>query len=108
METHHQINHVLTDERRHWNAVDFQSFRRADCDIDYYMVVAKVTETPSISKWAAQNFDVERFSFKKLNEVKVKEEYYVKISSRFAALGNLVDDDDIIGAWENIRENIVA
>jgi hypothetical protein len=51
---------------------------------------------------------VERFSFKKLNEVKVKEEYYVKISSRFAALGNLVDDDDIIGAWENIRENIVA
>jgi hypothetical protein len=41
--------------------------------------------------------------------MEVKEWYQVKISYRFAALGNLDDDDDDVGdvdiskAWENVR-----
>jgi hypothetical protein len=37
---------------------------------------------------------MERFNFKKLNDMEVREKYEVKISDRFAALENLNDDDD--------------
>jgi hypothetical protein len=33
---------------------------------------------------------VETFNLRKLNYVEVKEQYQVKISNRFAALGNLI------------------
>jgi hypothetical protein len=49
---------------------------------------------------------MQRFNLKKLNEVESKRQYQVKISNRFAALENLVDDMDINRAWETIRENI--
>jgi hypothetical protein len=42
--THNQIDHVLIDRRRQSNILDVQSFRGADCDTDYYLVVAKVRE----------------------------------------------------------------
>jgi hypothetical protein len=35
------------------------SFRGADCDIDYYLVVAKVRERLAVNQQATQNFDVE-------------------------------------------------
>jgi hypothetical protein len=47
---------------------------------------------------------MERFNFKKLNEVEVKERYQVKISKRFAASETL----DISIAWDAVKENIVA
>jgi hypothetical protein len=49
---------------------------------------------------------MERFSLKKLNKAEGNERYGVKISNRFAALTNLVDDGDINKAWETIWENI--
>jgi len=70
---------------------------------------------------------MERFNFKKLNDMEIKEQYQVKISNRFAALENfttttttvvvVVDDDDdddgdevnISRAWESIiRVNMKA
>ena len=45
--------------------------------------------------YAAQNCDVERINFRKLNEVEVRNQYQVKISNRFAALENLNDSKDI-------------
>jgi len=45
-----------------------QSFRRAHCDTDHYLVVAKVRERLEVSKQAAQKFDGERFNHSKLNE----------------------------------------
>jgi len=50
---------------------------------------------------------VERFNLRKQNDVEVKEQYQVKISNRFAALENLVDDAvDISRAWESIVVNM--
>jgi hypothetical protein len=43
---------------------------------------------------------MERFNLKKLNEVEGKEQYWVEISYRFTALGNLDDDVDIKRTWE--------
>jgi len=40
----------------------------------------------AVSKQAAQKFDVERFSIRKLNELKVRKQDKIKISNRFAAL----------------------
>jgi hypothetical protein len=91
---------------RHSNILDVRSFRGADCDTDHYLVVAKLRERISVSKRARQNFYLERFDLKKLNDVEVKEKYQVEISNRFAASETLVQSFDINNAWENIRENI--
>jgi hypothetical protein len=65
--------------------------------------VAKLRERISVSKRARQNFDLERFELKKLNDVEVEEKYRVEISNRFAALESL---EDINNAWESTTENI--
>jgi hypothetical protein len=47
-----------------------------------------------VSKGAPQKFDMGRFNIQKLNDVVVKEQYQVTMSTRFAALESLDDDDD--------------
>ncbi len=83
-----------------------RSFRGADCDTDYYLVVGKVWERLAVSKQEAQKFGGERFNLRELNELEVREQYQIEITNRFAALENLSDDKDINRAWENIKENI--
>jgi hypothetical protein len=48
----------------------------------------------------------ERFNFRKLNELEVRKQCPIKIENRFAALENLSDSEDMIWAWENIKEII--
>jgi hypothetical protein len=36
--------YILIDMQKHSSILDGQSFRAADCDTDYYLVVAKVWE----------------------------------------------------------------
>jgi hypothetical protein len=68
-------------------------------------LVANVRERLAVRKQAAQKFDGERFNLRKLNEM-VKEQYHIEITNRFAALENLIVDEDVNRAWENIKENI--
>jgi hypothetical protein len=51
----------------------------------------------------AQNFDVERFNFKKLNGLEGRKQYQIQISDRFVVLENLNDREDIHRVWENIK-----
>jgi hypothetical protein len=51
---------------------------------------------------------MERFHFKKLNEVEGKEQYRVEVSNRFATLEDSDAEVEINSAWEMIRENIKA
>jgi hypothetical protein len=44
------------------------------------MIVAKLREQISISKWARQKFDLGRYDLRKLNDMEVKEQYQVEIS----------------------------
>jgi hypothetical protein len=99
-EKHNQIVHVLIDKRQHSRVVDIQCSRGADCDTDHYLMVAKVREKLSVSKRTAQNFGMERFNLKILNDVEVKEHCPVKISNRFAAVAHLDVDMDITRVWE--------
>jgi hypothetical protein len=69
-------------------------------------VVAKVRERLTVSKQAAQKFEAETFTLKKLSELEVRKQYQLKISNRFAAPENLNVSQDINRAWENIKENI--
>jgi len=48
----------------------------------------------------------ERYNLRKLNELEVKKQYQIEITNRFAALENFNDDEDINGAWEDIKENV--
>ena len=79
-----------------------RSFRRAD----HYLVIVKVRERLAVSKQVAQKFDWERFNLRKLREMEVKKQYQIEIKNKFAAVGNVSDNEDINRAWENIKENI--
>ena len=52
-------------------------------------MVAKVSDRLAVSKQAAYKFDGERFNLRKLNELKVRKQYLIEITNRFAALENL-------------------
>jgi hypothetical protein len=53
-----------------------------------------------------QNFDVERFILRKLNELECGNQYQIKISKRFLVLDNLNGSEDIHRVWDNIKESI--
>jgi len=42
--THNQIDHILIDRRCHSSILYVRSFRGADCDTDYYLVIEKIRE----------------------------------------------------------------
>jgi hypothetical protein len=44
--------------------------------------------------------------FRKINKLDLREQYEIKITKRFAVLGNLSNDEEINRAWENITEVI--
>jgi hypothetical protein len=67
-------------------------------------VVAKFRERLAVNKQRSQRFHMERFNFKKLNEVESKEQFRVEVSNRFAALEDLDAEVEINSAWETIRE----
>jgi hypothetical protein len=58
--------------------------------------VAKLRDRISVSKRARQNFDLERFDLKKLDDIEVKEKYQVEISNIFAALVSLDESVTLI------------
>jgi hypothetical protein len=97
---------ILIDKRRHSRILGVRRFRRADCDTDHYLVVARVSERLAVSKTAAQNSDGERFNLRKLHELEVRKQYQIEISNRFAALENFSDSEGINRTLENIKENI--
>jgi hypothetical protein len=66
-------------------------------------VVSEVRGELTVSKQAAQEFDVERFNVRKLSELEVRKQYQIGISKRFAALENLNDGENINMTWENIN-----
>ena len=49
---------------------------------------------------------MEKFNIMKLSELEVRKEYQINISSRFVAMENLQDSEDINRAWEHIKETI--
>jgi len=84
---HNHVDHILID-RRHSTILDMRSFRGADCDTVHHLVVPKGRERLTVSKRAAQDFHVERFNFRKLNELEVRKEYHIEITNRFAVWKN--------------------
>ena len=60
----------------------------------------------AVSKQATQKIDGKIFNLRKLNDLEVKKQYQIEITSRFVALGNFSYDDDINRAWENVKDNI--
>ena len=53
-------------------------------------MVAKLKEGLTVSKQAAQEFDVERFNLRKLSELEYRKQYQIKISNSFVALENIM------------------
>jgi hypothetical protein len=55
--------------------MDIRSFGGADCDTDHYLMVTKQRQRLSVSKRAAQSFDMEICRLKKLHRAEFKEQY---------------------------------
>jgi len=57
-----------------------------------------------------ENFDMERYKVKKLNDVEIKREYVAKIPNRSAGLENMESDDDVEKrrVWESIGGSVSA
>jgi hypothetical protein len=70
------------------------------------MMVSERQFRLAVRKQAAQKFDGERFNPRKLKELEFKKKYQIEITNRFAALENLIVDEDLNRAWENIKEDI--
>ena len=51
-------------------------------------MVAKVRERLAVNKQAEEKCDGERFNLRKLNELEVRKQYQIEITSRFATLEN--------------------
>jgi hypothetical protein len=66
----------------HSSILDVFSFGGADCDTDHCLVVAKVRERLAVNKQAAQNFDVERFNLRTLNELEFRKNIRLRYQTR--------------------------
>jgi hypothetical protein len=88
-QTHNQIDHILVDRRWRSCILDVRSFMGADCDTDYYLVVAKVRERLAVRKQETQKIDREKFNLRKLDDLEFRKQYRIKITNRFAALENV-------------------
>jgi len=60
----------------------------------------------AVRKEAAQKSDWGRFNVRKLNNLRVRKQYQIQFTNRFAALENVSEDEDINRVWESIKENI--
>jgi hypothetical protein len=55
-----------------------------------------------VNKQRSHTFNIERFNFKKLNEVQGKKQFCVEVSNRFAALKDLDTEMELYSACETI------
>jgi hypothetical protein len=72
--------HILIDRKWHSSIFDVRSFRGCDCDTDHQLVL-HIRERLSVRKRARQKSDIGLFHFKKLNDVKGKEQDRIKFSN---------------------------
>jgi hypothetical protein len=70
------------------------------------MMVANVKKKLAVAKQELLKFDAGRFNLRKLNELEVRKQFQIMILTRFTALENLSDIEDISRSWKNIKENI--
>jgi hypothetical protein len=62
--THIQIDHILTDRRRHSSVLDVRSFKEADCNTDHCLVVARVWERLAVNEQRSHRFHMEKLNLK--------------------------------------------
>jgi len=60
-------------------------------------------ERLAVSKHRANKFYWEIFNLRKLNELKVRKQYQIEISKRFATLEKCSDCEDINTSWVNTK-----
>jgi hypothetical protein len=65
--------------------------------------VATFRERLAVNKQRSHRFHIDRFNLKKLNNIEGKEQFFVEVSNRIAALEDLNAEVEINNAWETKR-----
>ena len=89
-----QIDHVLVRHKHRTSLQDVRVYRRADCDSDHHLVVAKVLMKLSCERRnrveRTRKTDIE-----KLQNEDTRAEYQLELTNRFAALQDEASWDDV-------------
>jgi hypothetical protein len=66
-------------------------------------MVANVREKLAVAKQELLKFYAGRFNLRKVNELEVRKQFRINVLTRFTALENLSDIEDMSRAWKNIN-----
>jgi hypothetical protein len=99
--TINQIDHVLIQKRSRSCIRDVRSYRRADCDTDYFLVVAKF-KLKLLSQKRLRSINNIPYNLERLKDDKTQQEYSVKMREYVEN----IEKEDIENEWSKISKAI--
>jgi hypothetical protein len=102
-QTFNQIDHLLIDARHVSNVMDVRTFRGANTDSDYYLLISKIRSQISNARKTDGSY-ARKFNSEKLKSPETSSAYREKLNEHLA---RHVDNDDINKAWMLLKNAIM-
>ena len=103
--TENQIDHITINRRFRKSLQDTRVMRSADVGSDHQLILAKVKI--KLARVVKPKSPRTKYCVGKLKDLKIKEEFQLKLANRFDVLYNgsdQEDEDDLDKEWDNIKD----